>query len=298
MGSLPNFLLIGAEKSGSTSVYGHLRAHPEIFMSRVKEPLFFAFEGRKVDFKGPGDESINRRVITDFGDYSALFAGSEGHRAVGEASVSYLYYPESAERAAKYVPDAKLIAILRCPADRAFSNYQHAIREQRETLSFDRALRAEPDRVIANWSPFFHYRAKGWYYTQLKHWMQYFPSSQFLVLLYEDLSKDPAGVMREIYEFLGVDPEFHPMLRVKKNVSGKPRSQWLHEFIKSNSSMHALARSVLPTALRARMKAEVIRVNLSRSSANPATRRQLMSSYAPDIAKLQDLIGRDLTVWR
>ena len=298
MGSLPNFLLIGAEKSGSTSVYGHLRAHPEIFMSRVKEPLFFAFEGRKVDFKGPGDESINRRVVTDFGDYQALFAGSEGHRAVGEASVSYLYYPESAERAAKYVPHAKLIAILRCPADRAFSNYQHAIREQRETLSFDRALRTEPERVIANWSPFFHYKAKGWYHAQLKHWMQHFPPSQFLVLLYDDLNKDPLGAMRRIYGFLGVDPEFRPTLTVRQNVSGKPRSPWLHQFIKQDSPVHALARMALPSKLRAHVKAELIRINLSRSSAQSATRGHLLSEYAPDLAKLQDLIGRDLSAWR
>src|SRR5262245_16590302 len=106
---LPNFLLIGAEKSGTTSIHNHLRAHPEVFMARVKEPLFFAFEGQPLNFRGPGDEEFNRRPVTALDDYQALFAGAERYRAVGESSATYLYYTQTPERAAHYVPKAKLI---------------------------------------------------------------------------------------------------------------------------------------------------------------------------------------------
>ena len=182
---LPNFLLIGAEKSGTTSIHNHLRAHPDVFMARVKEPLFFAFEGRTVAFKGPGDDEFNRRIVTTPEAYQALFAGAEHYRAIGESSATYLYYSQSPERAARYVPNAKLIVILRNPADRAYSNFLHGIRAGKERLDFRAALEAEPERLANGWSPFFSYRAKGWYSAQLENWINYFPPERFLFLLYE-----------------------------------------------------------------------------------------------------------------
>jgi hypothetical protein len=294
---LPNFLLIGAEKAGTTSIHNYLRAHPDVFMARVKEPLFFAFEGRTVAFKGPGDEEFNRRIITAPEAYQALFAGAERYRAVGESSATYLYYSQSPERAAQYVPNAKLIVVLRNPADRAYSNFLHGIRAGKEHLDFGAALKAEPERMASGWSPFFSYRAKGWYHAQLGNWMNYFPPDRFLFFLYDDLRARPLEVMRRIFEFIGVNPDFRPDVEVQYNVSGKPLSPWFHELIKGNTTVHALARSVLPAKLRARLKADITRWNLARPSLAPHLRAGLLAQYAPDLAKLGPMIGRDLSDW-
>jgi len=294
---LPNFLLIGAEKSGTTSIHNYLRAHPGVFMARVKEPLFFAFEGQSLNYKGPGDEEFNRRPVTALPDYQALFAGSEHYAAAGESSATYLYYPQAPERAAHYVPKAKLIVILRNPADRAYSNFLHGLRARKEHLDFGSALEAEQKRIAAGWSPFFSYKDKGWYHAQLCRWMNYYPRDQFLFFLYDDLRTRPMEVMRQIYEFIGVDPEFKPHVGVEYNVSGKPFSPRLHEFIKRNSPIHGLARSVMPKRFRARLKADITRWNLARPRIAPDLRSQLLAEYKPDLARLAPLIERDLSVW-
>jgi hypothetical protein len=293
---LPNFLLIGAEKSGTTSVHNYLRAHPDVFMSPVKEPLFFAFEGQTLDFKGP-TAYINSHAITSLERYQALFEGAERFRAIGESSATYLYYDQSPERAARYVPNAKLIVILRNPADRAYSNFMQAVRIGAEPLEFGAALNAEPKRILARWSPFFYYKSKGWYDEQLSRWMTYFPPEQFLFFLYEDLHARPIDVMRRIYEFIGVNPNFRPDVEVRYNLSGKPFSPRFHEFIKGNSPVHALARTVMPSKLRARLKSDIIRWNLARPGMAPQLRARLIADYTPDIARLGPKIGRDLSAW-
>src|SRR4051794_12264813 len=93
---MPNFIVVGAGKSGTTSLYHCLRQHPQIFMSPIKEPLFFAFAGRNMDFTGPGDAEINARAVTRLGDYQNLFRSGSTFPARGEASVAYLYYPRAA----------------------------------------------------------------------------------------------------------------------------------------------------------------------------------------------------------
>src|SRR4029078_4579789 len=184
---LPTFFIIGAGKAGTTSLYHYLKQHPDVYMSPVKEPLFFAFAGQRLNYAGPEGAKINARAITSLDAYQALFRGGAGHTALGEASSAYLYYPAAPERITRLLPQAKLIVILRCPADRAYSNYLHALRIRSEPIkNFVGALEAEPHRIAANWSHFYHYRAKGWYFRQLKSWVDLFPRDQFLFNLYED----------------------------------------------------------------------------------------------------------------
>src|SRR5215218_4707583 len=122
--TMPNFLIIGAGKSGTTSLYHYLGQHPEVFMSPMKEPKFFCFEGERPNFRGPGDdEEINRKCVTTIDAYRALFDGVACEKAVGEASSMYLYYPKAPERIDHHVAGVRLIAVLRNPVDRAYSSY-------------------------------------------------------------------------------------------------------------------------------------------------------------------------------
>jgi hypothetical protein len=293
--NMPTFLIIGAGKSGTTSLYHYLRQHPDVYMSPVKEPLFFAFTGQRLTCAGPEDAKINSRAITSLDRYQALFREGTGRIALGEASSAYLYYPAAAERIRRLVPDAKLIVILRCPADRAYSNYLHGLRIGSEPIgNFARALEAEPERIAAGWSHFYHYRAKGWYFRQLSHWMKLFPREQFLFILYEDLQQDPAQLMRTVFDFIGVDPNCPVDTGQKFNVSGRPLGIWLHHLIRRASPVGQI---VLPNWMRADLKRAVLRMSFSKSYMPPHIRQELMNEYAPDIAQLAELIGRDLSGW-
>lgn len=292
---MPTFLVIGAGKSGSTSLYHYLTQHPDIYMSRVKEPLFFAFAGQQVNFTGPGDAEINGRAVATLEDYQALFQDGADRRARGEASVAYLYYPRAAQRIHQLVPEVKLLLILRCPADRAYSNFLHALGLGREPIgSFTRALEAEPGRIAAGWSHFYHYRAKGWYYRQLEPWLRLFPREQILINLYDDLEEDPAGLLQKIFEFIGIDSH-HPISTEDKfNVSGSPWGIRLRRSLERGSPV---AKRLLPERIRAGLKHTVLRCTTGRSYMPSTVREKLMTDYAPDITQLAELIGRDLSGW-
>jgi hypothetical protein len=292
---LPTFIVIGAGKTGTSSLYRYLMQHPDIYMSPVKEPLFFAFGGRALNFNGPGDAEMNWRAVTSLDAYQALFERGAGRRARGEASSAYLYYPEAAQRLHAMAPDTKLIVTLRCPADRAYSNYLHALLSGREPLwDFEQALHAEPSRISQGWSHFFHYRSKGWYHRQLRHWYELFPREQIMVNLYEDLRFEPAAMLRRIFHFLNVDPDYPIDAETRYNVSGPPWGIRLRLFLQRGSP---LARRMLPDATRASLKTAVLKYTTGPSVTPWRVRDEMMKDYAPDIDQLANLIGRDLSGW-
>jgi len=160
--NMPNFLIIGAPKSGTTSLAQYLGQHPEVYISPKKEPYFFAFENEQVDFLGPGiqgkDHIINSAVVVDLEEYRRLFQGVSNEVAIGEASTLYLSFPKAAERIKYHIPDVKLIAILRDPADRAYSGFMHSLRDNCEPIAdFAQALAAEEERIKLNWGPLWRY---------------------------------------------------------------------------------------------------------------------------------------------
>src|ERR687883_42510 len=158
---MPNFFVVGAQKAGTTSLYYYLKQHPEVYMSPVKEPHFF--EGMQSEFYRPGRKVM---PVTCLGDYQALFQGVSNEKAIGEASASCLYSPKAPALLKGAIPNAKLIAVLRNPVDRAYSNFLHCIRVNREPLpSFAGALQAEEGRIRNNWGPLWHYKQKGFYYA-------------------------------------------------------------------------------------------------------------------------------------
>ena len=144
--TLPNFLIIGAMKSGTTSLYHYLKQHPQIYMSSIKEPNFFALEGSNLDFNGAeGKEQIQRLIkresIINIEEYRALFRRAAHETAIGEASPMYLYSPEAPYRIRYYVPEAKLITILRNPVERAYSAFLYMTRDGREPLGEANSLK-------------------------------------------------------------------------------------------------------------------------------------------------------------
>jgi hypothetical protein len=297
--TMPNFLIIGTAKSGTTSLYNYLKQHPQVYVSPVKEPKFFAYEGEKLDFRGPGDRLANSSVVTDIEAYRALFAKVSGETAVGEASPLYLYIPKAPERIRHHVPEAKLIAILRNPAERAYSHFSQMVRDGREPLGdFSQALEVEGERISDNWAFGWHYKRMGFYHAQLERYFDMFGPDQLKVYLYEDLKADPVGVLGETFRFLGVDDAYVPDMSLKHNVSGIPKSQALHAFIRQSHPIKSVFKPFVPEQLRLRLKTNLRNRNLRQPPPLSAeARKELAEAYREDILKLQGLIRQDLSKW-
>lgn len=302
--TMPNFLIIGAMKSGTTSLYYYLKQHPQVYMSPVKEPNFFALEGETLGFNGPeGPELVNRWICdeatTTVEEYRALFEGVSNETAIGEASPWYLYSPEAPLRIRRHIPESQLIVILRNPVDRAFSAFSQFARDGREPLrDFTRALQAEEERIKNNWKWIWHYRTMGFYYGQLKRYYETFDREQIRVYLYEDLKTDMVGVLHDVFGYLGVDDTFTPDTSRKLNVSGTPKSRLLFTLMEKPNPVRSFLRPFLPIKARRRISTALQDANIVRSEPlRQETRRELIEVYRQDMLKLQDLIERDLSGW-
>ena len=253
----PDFLVIGAAKSGTTSMYNYLTQHPSIFMSRVKEPGFYAWEDRPVEFHGRWDErSTNSFAVYQRGEYEALFKSGEEAAIRGEASTVYLYSKPAARRIQAECPNMRLITILRNPVERAYATYCRLRRIGREPLqSFGEALDAERGRIERNWEPIWHYRAMGYYGEQLLRYDEALQDRRLLVVLHEDFDARPNDVLRDVFTFLGVSPDIPIDCSRRYNEGG--------------------AREPMQRKIRA----------------------ALCDHYAKDIASLSQQLGRDLTHW-
>jgi len=202
---LPNFFLLGAARSGTTTLARALGQHPQVFVSRIKEPKYLARAELRRPFEGPSDQQTP--PVDSHQGYLDLFREVEDEAAIGEASVVYLYCRSAIDEVARLSPAARMIVILRDPIARAFSNYNSLRRPERRLEpceSFLEAVDAEPERLAA-WHPRWHYLARSFYHAQLSPWVERFGRERFLFLLYDDLVADPDALVRSCFDFLEVD---------------------------------------------------------------------------------------------
>jgi len=296
--TLPNFLVIGAAKSGTTALYHFLKQHPQVYMSPHKETNFFVFERQKIRFHGPGDDTISEQSITTAEAYKKQFEAVSNEIAIGEASPWYLYSDRAAENIRCSIPDVKLIAILRNPVDRAFSSYLHVVRDGRESLTFEEGLHAEKDRIRQGWEYIWHYRQTGYYASQVERFLTLFPHEQTRWYLYEDFLIDPAGLMNDVCEFLNIDCNFVVDTSFKPNATGVPRNRLLGQLLLRPNPLKSTVKLLMPKQLRYNIGQRVNQRLLTKPSMSEETRRMLLDSYNDDISTLQDLIGRSLSAWR
>ncbi len=240
---LPDFLILGAQKAGTTALYAYLRRHPTIIGPSWKEVSYF-------------DRHYARGPSWYRGNFPNLLR-TRG-KLVGEASPSYLFHPLGPERVKELVPNARLIALVRNPVDRALSHYHHEVALGREPLSFEDALAAEEQRLQGEesrlradpgyfsrewWSH--TYKARGRYAEQLERWLQVFPREQLLILPSEGLLGDPARAHAQVLEFLGAPPhrlDFYPRVFERRYEEMKPetRAELAEYFAEPNRSLYEL----------------------------------------------------------
>jgi len=334
----PNFLIIGVQKSGTTSLYHYLNQHPQIGMSSMKEPHFFLAETLKKWQYYPGQKvRLWHNRVTSVQTYQKLFDPLGHQKAIGEASVWYLYRSRAAAKIKHYLPEAKLIAILRDPAERCFSDYKQGLTFGYETRSdFYEAILADQERFQSDPSATFHYVPQGFYYQQLKSYLKLFDHQQIRVYFYEDLKKNPEWMLRDIFRFLEVDVNFVPDISQKKNVSPvsynllEPKHKFcrtlgaseliipenlslqrpfkrtkaqLSHFALYNKLMRRLLalfgseRFRKKRAIQLMEKAGLMELHPIKPILEPHVRQELVEIYREDISKLSELLQRDLSQW-
>lgn len=300
--TLPNFILLGAAKSGTSSVWDYLKQHPQIFMSNPKEPNFFVFEGVKLPpFSGPESPEVllkrlYQNTITDSESYQALFDKVSGEMAIGEASVRYLYFPQAPENIKKYIPDVKMIIMLRNPVDRLYSHYVMNIRHLLEPLSLEKAIEQEEERINNNWGWDWHYTKVGMYSQQIKRYLNYFEPEQLKILFYDDFRENPVGVMTEIYQFLGVDDSFVLNIQRRKNEGYLPKNKLVHKFLFTSNPLKSFLEKILPRSLYKKLIENLKKWNSRPIPPLPiALRKSLNEVFREDITELQKIVNRELS---
>jgi sulfotransferase family protein len=298
---LPNFLIIGAARSGTTSLHYTLAQHPEIFVSPIKETNFFLFDeaGELPSWVSAGERRLAPRTLEA---YAALFDhATERHRAVGEASPSYLH-PPVAPRIKARLPDVQLIAILRQPVEQAlsiFATWQGgSLPEDRPLDRFVEAL-GSPQPGPEGALPLAEH---GLYHRHLEAFFEHFDRRQIRVVLFDDLERDSPGLFAQLFEFLGVDPAFRLDPVERYNATGAARSALLHRALNDSVALKRLARSLLPEAairVLGRAQHRLRRANLHPAPGLPPELRRRLTEryYGQDLQALERLLGRDLGLW-
>jgi hypothetical protein len=294
---LPNFLIIGAAKSGTTSLHAYLQQHPQAYMSSLKETNFFAFDGEPPSFGGPDGEVFARDSVYRLEDYARLFDGRTDEIAVGEASPRYLTLEGAAARIRRRLPAVKLVAILRNPADRAFSAFSMRKRDGWEPCeTLEQAIADEPRRLAEGWGAGI-YRQSGLYARQLQHYYACFDRRQIRVYLYEDLVSAPDTLFEDLFGFLGIDPKFRPEMSHRLNVSGVIKNPLLRTVWTRTHGLQRTIRPLLPKPTRQRISRFFTGLEKQRLPFPPEQRKRLIDYYREDVEQLQKLIGRDLSAW-
>ena len=302
---LPNFFLVGAPKAGTTALYHYLAQHPEVYMSPVKEPHFFSDEIRLENFDedrrrlyGQRNRAAEYRaapLISSWPAYVELFQGAGARPAVGEASPCYLWSKTAPGNIFARIPQARIIMILRDPADRAFSQFRHMTAVYLRPLSFralmDASLASESTR-IGNLYPFLEF---GLYVRQVQRYLDTFPREQVRVHLYDDFQRDPHALLRDLFEFLGVDPAFRADVSQRYREPSIPR--WLRAgWLLKRTGLWRQASRLTPRLVRRPLHRAVFRSHDS-MRLTPADRSRLIDYYRRDIGELSKLLDRDLSHW-
>jgi hypothetical protein len=299
----PDLFIIGAPKSGTTSLYEYLKGHPEIYMSVVKEPCYFARDLAK-------DDSGNFLVYgRDDRLYSDLFKDAADFKRRGEGSTRYLYSREAASLIKQASPDARIIAMIRNPIDMAHSLHAHKLAAGTEDLeSFEDALAAEADRhagkrIPAHSNPLLAtYRDRARFGEQLPRWFEVFGRDAVLVIVLEDLIRDPEGQFRRVLEHVGVDPTYTPESFAAHNTAHGARSRAVRRILNGKIPQWfvwgLLPKVVGDTRTRGMVRSFrhswFHRKPITKDALRPELRRQLETEFMPDVARLSEMLGRDL----
>ena len=294
----PNFIIAGFPKCGTTSLFHYLKQHPEIFMPKQKELHFFTQPQIFKLNKGPKDKVVKQPHIKSEKEYLDLFKSVKDEVAVGDASPSYINYPENFGMIKQYLNDPKVIVIVRDPIDRAYSNYLHLKRELRETMDFFSALKNEDNRREESYSDFWYYRFNSTYYKKILMAKKTF--SNVLVLTAEEFKRNPEITLKKVYSFLGVKLIVKKQaLETKFNVGGYYKKNLITSLIFQPSRFkNALKKIIKPTRGIKMLVSRFSRLfQINQPSIDQDSLNYLKKHFSKEINNLKKM-NIDVSKWR
>ncbi len=282
---LPNFIVVGSQRSGSTYLHNLLMQHPEVYLPENKELQYFSdkyYKFQKVDLQV----------------YSSFFSDYREQKAIGEITPSYMFHEWVPELLYKHLGSIKLIFLLRNPIDRAYSHYWHEVSKKREWFTFEEAVKKEKERISTDYCNKKNksYVERGFYGKQLSNFLNYFRKENMLILFSEDLYKDPKTVLKQICMFLGIDPNFNFNFSVDKHGMPLPKyirffRKWVYiKYVwgKNNRIIYRIASLILnhiPTVVR---KYEEMKFE---------TKELLQQIYSEDKKLLEKILDKKPLPW-
>ena len=286
----PNFLVVGAQKAGTTSLHNYLYDHPDIYLPSQKETKFFV-----------RNKLYNRGMSFYQREFFSTWCGQH---AIGEVDPDYMYIQIALDRIVKQIKKTKLIFIFRNPVERAFSHYLMTYRRGREPLAFKDAIAHEHDRINQNceMNMDFSYVSRGFYAKQLERFTKHYDSSQMLFILSEDLRYKSTEVLKQCFEFLNVDANWQPdNINKQFHQASVPKSVLLYRAVRYQSPIKSIARLLVPgKTMRKTIRDAIYDWNTTeniRQTMTDETRHYLIELYREENLRLGELIGCDLNHW-
>jgi hypothetical protein len=295
----PSFFMVGAPKCGTTAMNEYFRQHPELFIpQRQKDLAYF------------GEDLHRSRPRESLEEYLAYYERVAPGQRAGEVCVWYLYSPAATAELKAFAPDAPIFVMVRNPVDLLYSQHSQLVYSQDEDIEdFDEALAAEPDRRAGRRIPKatgnrvdegLYYRFLGEYSPHIERYREVFGPDNVHVIVYDDLRADTPGVVRGIFEKLGVDPGAEIDYRVF-NANKVPRSSWAQRLLREPpAGLERAFRTLTPKRLHGRLVPALVRANTRYEPRPPMTeetRRRLQEDFRPEVERLSALLDRDLTGW-
>lgn len=302
MPNRPNLFIVGAPKSGTTSLYDYLAGHPDVFMSPIKEPIYFAPDvqaGFKHRFRFGDDEAA----------YLALYDGARSEKYRGEASTRYLASPAAPRLIHEFDPGARIIVMLRNPIDFVYALHNERVSQQAEDVAdFEEALALDDERREGRHLPRGSnalgsvYRDNAMFGRQMERWYAEFPREQVHVIVFDDFARDTPGEFRKVLEFLAIDPTYRPAAFAIVNPSHRSRGGLARRLMSSRLAhwtRHRLLPAVVGEDRAARLARRVRHSRLNRRpNPRPPIRDELRAGlereFETEVANLGRLLGRDL----
>jgi len=297
-----NLFIVGAAKSGTTSLYEYLSHHPSVFFPLVKEPNYYSraeSHNSSAYNKPKAGESYHNKIITDESVYFELYEKATGFQVIGDASPSYLWDELSASRIHKDYPEAKILIILRNPVDRAYSHYlmdlASGVQRDRDFMS---ALAFDNAKEERQWGRAHLYQDLGLYSAQVSRYMRLFGRSNVKVIMYEEFIDDTQRNIKNIFDFIGVDSGIsreidfglvHNPYRISRHGAG------MFLFMKLK---FGFLRHLLPSRIRRELSQKILYKKSTKPKLNTSERDQLKKFYMEDILELETILGRELFEWK
>lgn len=299
--TLPDFIIVGVQKAGTTSIAEYLEQHPDIEMSKIKEPSFFPYydkEEKIISNNRKYCDDYSFSIVNDIEKYQSLFSNKKNLK--GEASTHNFYFAEDTIKNIKQIygenySKLKIIISLRDPLERAFSAWNMFVRDNRENRSFKEALYASKKTGKSIFCEF-DYQGFSTYSKNIELFQKNFPEVK--IVFFDSLKTNSVSLVKELYTFLHVESSFEPDISIQSNPSGKPKNRLIYDSLIGQNRFKDYIKFYIPERIRRKIKLGIQKKLLTKLQLSKKDRSEMIQYFFEDISKIESLLNVDLTQWK